>query len=547
MLDEARSKSYPENYPSDAIAILDAMSFSEGDQVKILGSMSLRSQQYAGDYDAFEIVRNKGSPSAVLKKLAGEFQDIIKRLRGMKNVFIGDIKAGSVEEWRVIPKTAGLTDGKITGFNATSCRRKVDELYKAKVISEGEKKSANEMLKDGITPEQFLLARKKLKFHIVRWSVPEVLGGVKVLRDKRRFTLEDAFSSPTIAKLDTIGLVQNNKYTDFSIIYEFYADGKILNPDFEEIEKSLSEDIIFYRSENNPFKVLKRQFALAKFQNHEEVIKKLTPILNSDLGRLYSLLSDIGTLIQLLEDKQNVPLDRVRYELDQFKSRMANVYSLPDFLKEEHDLLGRINSAMKTPNRDQLLTHLREIEKTIQASLTRNTPKKVMGGTRRKDFLKDHNLPDKSYSLAELSKISRVPLKTLQEVYDRGIGAYKTNPQSVRLKGSFVKGVKAPMSAKLSKEQWAMARVYSFLDGNEKHDNDLRGGMNSSDSEGTDQLPLELYVLARDERDKQRAAAEKSLQDQKSIAQTKGHRKAKDKPYKYRGKGVEPVISHFGM
>jgi hypothetical protein len=30
------------------------------------------------------------------------------------------------------------------------------------------------------------------------------------------------------------------------------------------------------------------------------------------------------------------------------------------------------------------------------------------------------------------------------------------------------------MSAKLSKEQWAMARVYSYLDNNPKHDNDLR-------------------------------------------------------------------------
>ena len=35
------------------------------------------------------------------------------------------------------------------------------------------------------------------------------------------------------------------------------------------------------------------------------------------------------------------------------------------------------------------------------------------------------------------------------------------------------------MSAKLSKERWAYARVYSFLDGNPKHDEDLRrrGGM----------------------------------------------------------------------
>jgi hypothetical protein len=59
-------------------------------------------------------------------------------------------------------------------------------------------------------------------------------------------------------------------------------------------------------------------------------------------------------------------------------------------------------------------------------------------------------------------------------VYNRGIGAYKTDPLSVRMKGSFKKGVNAPMSQKLSKEQWAMARVYSFLDNNPKHDNDLR-------------------------------------------------------------------------
>ncbi len=104
------------------------------------------------------------------------------------------------------------------------------------------------------------------------------------------------------------------------------------------------------------------------------------------------------------------------------------------------------------------------------------------GGTHREDFLKKWNVKDKSYSLAQLAKISSVPIATLREVYNRGIGAYKTNPTSVRLKGSYVKGVNAPMSKKLSKEQWAMARVYSFLDGNAKHDNDLRlkGGRNWS-------------------------------------------------------------------
>lgn len=93
--------------------------------------------------------------------------------------------------------------------------------------------------------------------------------------------------------------------------------------------------------------------------------------------------------------------------------------------------------------------------------------------THRQRFLRKYNLSDKGYSLHELSAITHTPISTLQEVYNRGIGAYKTNPTSVRMKGSFKKGVSAPYSMKLSKEQWAMARVYSFLDGNPKHDMDL--------------------------------------------------------------------------
>jgi hypothetical protein len=100
----------------------------------------------------------------------------------------------------------------------------------------------------------------------------------------------------------------------------------------------------------------------------------------------------------------------------------------------------------------------------------------IEGGalTHRQNFLKSFKLEDRPYSLLELSKISSVPLEILQEVYNRGIGAYETNLKSVRLKGSYVKNVDAPPSKKLSKEQWAVARVYSFLDGNPKHDNDLR-------------------------------------------------------------------------
>jgi len=96
----------------------------------------------------------------------------------------------------------------------------------------------------------------------------------------------------------------------------------------------------------------------------------------------------------------------------------------------------------------------------------------------REQYLKRHNLPkDTSLSKREIAKISKIPIKILDDVYDRGVGAYKSNPESVRTKEG-KKDPKAPLSKKMSKEQWAMARVYSFvnkIEGRRKlnHDTDL--------------------------------------------------------------------------
>lgn len=85
--------------------------------------------------------------------------------------------------------------------------------------------------------------------------------------------------------------------------------------------------------------------------------------------------------------------------------------------------------------------------------------------TNKQKFNKKYGQPlNKSNSLAEMSKLSGVKKSILQEVYNRGVGAWKNNIASVRLK-SGKKNASAPRSAKMGKEQWAIARVYSFLTG----------------------------------------------------------------------------------
>jgi hypothetical protein len=87
--------------------------------------------------------------------------------------------------------------------------------------------------------------------------------------------------------------------------------------------------------------------------------------------------------------------------------------------------------------------------------------------THRQSVLKALELPkDTTLSLEELAEHTDLPIEALQEIFNRGIGAWKTNISSVRLK-DFSKNPnlsKYPRSARLGKEQWAMARVYSFVD-----------------------------------------------------------------------------------
>lgn len=73
--------------------------------------------------------------------------------------------------------------------------------------------------------------------------------------------------------------------------------------------------------------------------------------------------------------------------------------------------------------------------------------------TWKEKFNKKYNHPKgASHSLSDISKETGVSKKGIQQIYSKGIGAYKTNPQSVRPNVT-------------SKEQWAYARVYSSVMG----------------------------------------------------------------------------------
>lgn len=74
-----------------------------------------------------------------------------------------------------------------------------------------------------------------------------------------------------------------------------------------------------------------------------------------------------------------------------------------------------------------------------------------MALTFKQKFNKKHGQPlNQSNSLTKIARLSGISYKNIKKIFEKGEGAYYTNPESVR------KIVKSP-------QQWAYARVYASI------------------------------------------------------------------------------------
>jgi len=71
--------------------------------------------------------------------------------------------------------------------------------------------------------------------------------------------------------------------------------------------------------------------------------------------------------------------------------------------------------------------------------------------TNKQKFNKKYKQPlNTANGKDDIVRLTKIPKRILDQVYDRGVGAFKSNRAAVR------PSVKSP-------EQWAMARVYAFV------------------------------------------------------------------------------------
>jgi len=89
--------------------------------------------------------------------------------------------------------------------------------------------------------------------------------------------------------------------------------------------------------------------------------------------------------------------------------------------------------------------------------------------TFKEKFNKKYNQDIKeSNSLIKIAKMTGIKKSILQQVYNRGVGAHKSSPSSIRSKSGEKRAGGFPAGNRMSKEQWAIARVYGFVGKNPK-------------------------------------------------------------------------------
>ena len=302
-------RQFPLQYSKPLRRVLKALSFGTPN---VVGSSADYRIMFSADYDLIEnVVMRRNSAKLFQKKVQAV----------MKVGKIVDMKIGEISEWNLLKKPY-IKNHKVHGYNQEDELGHLASLWQKRIITHDEFMSSTDMLQPHLSPEEFLLAKKELRFGVLRWTVNEVMEGYKELRNKKPIWLEDAFKTKGITKLDLIAWV-NNKYTEFSNIVLWTNRSGKAYAYIPALKKALMEDILLFESEENYVKLAKRILSLAKQYKDIPIVDKLTQILNSPLGRLYMLTVDLEILDEF---PQAITQARKRRELDLLRDYFAKLY-----------------------------------------------------------------------------------------------------------------------------------------------------------------------------------------------------------------------------
>jgi len=297
----------PQSFSEEYRGVLRYLMFSS--DAKVVGSAGEKEILYSGDVDVMDTLPLR------VETLRRIRQQVVA-LDDLPFVRVTDIKCGQKVEWNLLRKPT-LEKGVLVGYNRNEELETLGDLWKKNIVTDADYKTARSLLKNDLTPVDFLRARKALRFGVFRWEVSDVEQGFLKLRDGSVLTLEDACTTSPF-KVDAVTYFPRH-IVEFSSIVLWSKEARL--PDYET---AIREDILVLAEEGNWFKVAKRIYLLEKVRGNREGVAVLRDLFNSPLGFLYVVVSNLE-LMEEVGAESGLEKESVRNALDEMRMKYAKL------------------------------------------------------------------------------------------------------------------------------------------------------------------------------------------------------------------------------
>lgn len=345
------------------------------------GSWTYKSQLYPGDVDLMEASEKCCDRDTAVKYFVKEIQKIVKNVLNERLIYLGDVKAGIDKRFNIdIGNIIYDSNIKIIGYNPNNIKSHLNQLYQSSLLNQDEYKYALDLIQNNISVIDYEKLSDFLRSKwLLRWNATELLNGYKILIGNKKYSLADAIQDNTMTKIDIWGNI-NNRFVEITNVYMLYyvnKEGERVLLNFENdlslmIQKLHEEAMKFLYSPTyfNPFKMVKRIWSISRITKRYDIIKILTPFMQSDLGRLSQLKSEIETIISILENVKSPPKKTIYEQIDNFRTRFANIYQI-DFDEEALDNI--IISIVENKNTEYSIENLKYVLKYIKGLINSHT------------------------------------------------------------------------------------------------------------------------------------------------------------------------------
>lgn len=332
------------SFTEEQIQNMKILSINEDELPMLYGSIAYRTQRYPGDIDLQDIFKGCCTKDDVAKRFAKRLQEIVYNILSTPYHYFSDFKAGLDEVFDV-------DIGKCINSIWTPNWKNIMDIYNSNkfAFTKYEKRYLESLfielsttLNSNFYDKVGNIFREK---KIVRWTSDEILKGKKYLLSGLTLSLSEAVKMKSHVKIDMISLVDSKfvEITNFYVLIVIDSTGlqHIVNLNFDitnddekresflhtirtDIEKNYFSSIFF-----NLFKASKRMWALSRITS-PEIMKDLTIVVNSELGSLNQIKSEIEVLIRLTEIDYDLPKPEMIDQLESIKFRLRNITFIDD-------------------------------------------------------------------------------------------------------------------------------------------------------------------------------------------------------------------------